>query len=91
MISPDTDFVGITATTPEISSALVIAQKVREAFPNIKIIMGGVHPTIFHEELVGDNICDMVVRNEGEIPITEFAKGTPYNLIPNLTWRNSQK
>ena len=89
-ISPDTNFIGITATTPEISKALIIAQNVRQAFPNIKIIMGGVHPTVFHEELVRNNICDMVVRNEGEIPITELAKSTPLDLIPNLTWRNSQ-
>lgn len=89
LINPVTDFVGITATTPEISRALVIARKVREVFPSIKIIMGGVHPTVFHEELVRDKFCDMVIRNEGEIPITELAKGTPYNLIPNLTWRKS--
>lgn len=89
MINPATDFVGITATTPEISHALVIARKVREIFPNIKIIMGGAHPTVFHKELVGDKLCDMVVRNEGEIPIVELAKGTPCNLIPNLTWRKS--
>ena len=89
MINPVTDFVGITATTPEISRALVIARKVRETFPGIKIIMGGVHPTVFHEELVRDKFCDMVVRNEGEISITELARGTPCNLIPNLTWRKS--
>jgi radical SAM superfamily enzyme YgiQ (UPF0313 family) len=89
-INPATDFVGITATTPEISRALIIARKVRETFPNIKIIMGGVHPTVFHKELVRDKLCDLVVRNEGEIPIIELAKGTPYHLIPNLTWRNSQ-
>lgn len=89
MINPTTDFVGITATTPEISSAVNIAQKVREIHPNIKIIMGGAHPTVFHKELVRDRICDMVVRNEGEFTITELAKGTPYNLIPNLTWRKS--
>jgi radical SAM superfamily enzyme YgiQ (UPF0313 family) len=89
-INPDADFVGIPATTPGISKVLVIARKVRETFPHIKIIMGGVHPSIFHKELVGDKFCDLVVRNEGEIPIIELAKGTPYNLIPNLTWRNSQ-
>ena len=88
-INPSTDFVGITATTPGISGAVMIAQNVREKLPDVKIIMGGAHPTIFHEELVRDNICDMVIRNEGEIPIIELAKGTPYNLIPNLTWRNS--
>jgi radical SAM superfamily enzyme YgiQ (UPF0313 family) len=89
-INPAADFVGITATTPVISAAAMIARKVRERLPDVKIIMGGVHPTIFHKELVRDNICDMVVRNEGEIPIKELGKNTPLNLIPNLTWRNSQ-
>lgn len=88
-VSPAADFVGITATTVEISIASAIAEKIRENFPNIKIIMGGVHPTVFHKELVRDNFCDFVVRNEGEIPIIELARATPYELIPNLTWRNS--
>lgn len=89
-INPATDFVGITATTPEISSAIRIAKKVRITFPHIKILMGGAHPSIFHQELVHENFCDMVIRNEGEISIIELAKDTPHNLIPNLTWRNSQ-
>ena len=88
-INPNTDFVGISATTVGISTALAIARKIRESFPNIKIIMGGIHPTVFHKELIRDKHCDFVVRNEGEIPITELAKGTPFNLIPNLTWQNS--
>jgi anaerobic magnesium-protoporphyrin IX monomethyl ester cyclase len=87
-INPLADFVGITANTPVISVAAMIARKVREILPDVKIIMGGVHPTIFHKELVQDNICDMVIRNEGEIPVMELARNTPYNLIPNLTWRN---
>jgi radical SAM superfamily enzyme YgiQ (UPF0313 family) len=89
-INPDTDFVGITSTTPEIMSGMMIARGLREKTPHIKIIMGGVHPTIFHEELVRENICDIVVRNEGEFPIMEMAKGTSLDLIPNLTWKNSQ-
>lgn len=88
-ISPNADFVGITATTPMIYDAITIAKKVRKRFPYIKVIMGGPHATIFHKELVQDNICDMVIRNEGEVPITELAKGISYNLIPNLTWENS--
>ena len=88
-INPHTDFVGITATTPEITCATMIARKVREKYPHIKIMMGGVHPTVFHKELVQDKSCDLVVRNEGEYPMIELAKGTPFNLIPNLTWRNA--
>jgi anaerobic magnesium-protoporphyrin IX monomethyl ester cyclase len=89
-INPNTDFVGITATTSVISDAIDIAQAVRTNFPNARIVMGGTHPTIFHRELVRDGICDMVIRNEGEIPVTELAKKTIYDLIPNLTWKNSK-
>lgn len=89
-INPHTDYVGITATTPEISSAVAIAQNVRKKLSKTKIILGGAHPTVFHRELVEDNVCDMVVRHEGEIPMTELASGTSLNLIPNLTWRNSE-
>lgn len=89
-INPDADYIGLTATTPEISSAISIARGVREQFSDIKIVMGGVHPTVFHEDLVRDKICDMAVRNEGEPFIIELAKGTPLHLIPNLTWRNQQ-
>lgn len=89
-INPGTDFVGITATTPIISDAIAIARQVREQLPRTKIIMGGVHPTVFHKELVQDRSCDMVIRNEGEIPIIELAKETSYHLIPNLTWRDSK-
>ncbi len=90
-INPAADYIGFTATTPEISSATAIAREIRKKFPHIKIIMGGVHPTVFHKELVSDEICDMVVRNEGESFIIELAKGTPLHLIPNLTWRNQQQ
>ena len=89
-INPNADYIGLTATTPEISSASAIARGIREKFPDIPIVMGGVHPTVFHEDLVRDKICDMVVRNEGETFITELAKGTPLHLIPNLTWRNQE-
>lgn len=89
-IQPDTDYIGLTATTPEISSAIAIARGIREKFHDMKIVMGGVHPTVFHEDLVRYRFCDMVVRNEGEAFITELAGGTPLHLIPNLTWRNQQ-
>jgi len=88
-INPATDFVGITATTPEISGAVKIARLLREKLPRIRIVMGGAHPTVFHRELIRDNICDMVVRNEGEKAVMMLAGGMPCDLIPNLTWRNA--
>ena len=86
LISPDSTYVGITATTPEIASVSRLAGRIRAARPDITIIMGGVHPTVMHEELVGSGICDMVVRREGEGPILALASGVPLEEIKELTW-----
>lgn len=82
------DIVGLTATTPEIENAINIANEVRNHFPGVKIIMGGVHPTIFHEELTAAGICDMVIRGEGEDVIPAIAEQKPLEKIPNLTWKS---
>jgi anaerobic magnesium-protoporphyrin IX monomethyl ester cyclase len=88
-IRPETDVVGITATTPEIESAAIIAKSIRKRFPDKKIIMGGVHPTVFHQNLVEEDICDMVVRGEGEQAILLIAEKTQMQDIPNLTWKSA--
>lgn len=89
-ISPDTDIVGLTATTPEIMGALDIARAVRVRFPSMKILMGGVHPTIFHRELVEEGICDFVLRGEGEHAIRFLSPENSMEKVPNLTWRSKE-
>ena len=88
-VSPDIDVIGITATTPEIESATIIARSIRQCFPEKKIIMGGVHPTVFHQDLVQEDICDMVIRGEGEKAILLIAAKTPMQDISNLTWKSA--
>src|SRR3990170_4471029 len=86
-IRPDVDFAGLTATTPEITGATRIARAIRERFPKLKIIFGGVHPTVFHREMVRDGVCDIVVRGEGERPVLALARQQQPGSIANLTWR----
>lgn len=83
------DYVGITATTPEIGSAIELAAAIRARHPGARILMGGVHPTIFHRELVADGACDIVVRGEGEQTILDIANGVAPETIPNMTWRSA--
>lgn len=85
-IDPDA-VVGISATTLEINTAAAIARAVRERFPKTKILMGGVHPTIFHGELVEEGVCDMVIRGEAENAVVSLADGSDLKDVPNLTWR----
>lgn len=82
------DIIGLTATTPEINSAAETARLLREAFPKARILFGGVHPTIFHRELVESGVADLVIRGEGEIPIVALAGSSKPEDIPNLTWKN---
>lgn len=89
-VTPDTDVIGITATTPEIGGAIEITRSIRKHFPDKKILMGGVHPTVFHESLVADGSCDMVIRGEGEKAILRLADQAPMKDIPNLTWTSPE-
>lgn len=84
----DYDIIGITATTPEIQSASVTAQLLRTAYPEARILFGGVHPTIFHRELVEGGVADFVIRGEGEEPIVALAANSPLSDIASLTWRS---
>lgn len=86
-ITSDTEVIGITSTTPEVDSAIALARTIRNRNPDKKILMGGVHPTIFHKRLVEDNVCDMVIRGEAEKAILRLAEQQPMKDIPNLTWK----
>lgn len=79
-------YVGITAMTVEIADAKELAKKIRESKPHLKIIMGGVHPTLFHEELVLEGWADIVIRNQGEYPLLNLLKGAPIETVENATW-----
>ncbi|MGQ9921437.1 MAG: B12-binding domain-containing radical SAM protein [Desulfobacca sp.] len=66
------DLIGITATSPELANALTIAQelKARSAIP---IVFGGVHVTIFKDQLLRENAAvDFGVIGEGEETIVEL-------------------
>src|ERR1039457_4698059 len=40
------DIIGITAMTPTIPEALLVAKLSRETAPEAKVVLGGVHPTL---------------------------------------------
>lgn len=81
-------YVGLTATTPEIDTAVAVARAVRREHPETVVVLGGVHATVFHERLVAAGKVDMVVRGEGEEAAVALAKGLPLSSVPNLTWRS---
>ncbi len=69
-----------------------IAQKLKQAHPEVAIVVGGFTASVSAEEILRAFDCiDFVVRGDAEIPlrdlIAEFHSGRAYHNVPNLAFR----
>jgi radical SAM superfamily enzyme YgiQ (UPF0313 family) len=73
--------VGVTTTTPTLLSAIEIARKSKELFPNIPVVFGG-HGTfkLGSTILKRINEVDVIVHGEGEQTILELVRAIGNNL-----------
>lgn len=69
------DYIGLSATTPLINSALLIADTAKRLWPKVKIVFGGVHPSVMPDEVMAQPAVDFVVIDEGEETMRELADG----------------
>lgn len=68
------DLVGITAMTPTIKSALICAEKAKEACQESLVVLGGPHASFMDREILSETPnVDVVVRGEGEQTLREIA------------------
>lgn len=65
-IESSPDFVGISCLTTDVRCVLSIASQIKKKLPHTKIVLGGIHPTLFPEEMLKDENIDFVVMGEGE-------------------------
>ena len=84
---------GFTAYTKTFPAALHLLSRLRERNPRAVVVFGGPHASPCAEDLLREYAdIDLVVRNEGERPMTDLAKnltrGQPsLGEIPSLTFR----
>lgn len=71
-ISPD--IVGITAPTPAYVQVLEVAKIIKRICKDIKVVIGGPHPTAFPLETVQEENIDFSVYGEGEIAFFELVE-----------------
>ena len=59
---------GISCMTCSMSKGIAIAKRIKEIHPNSYVVMGGIHPALFAEELLTENpgVVDFVIKGEGE-------------------------
>lgn len=68
------DYVGLTATTPQIKLGWKIANFIKKFDSSIIIVFGGVHVSLLPEETLKKNYVDYVVIGEGEDTLPELIK-----------------
>jgi hypothetical protein len=78
------DFVGITSTTVIFNEACKTAEMIRGLWEDVKIVLGGVHPTIMPEEVLKKSPADYVIIGEGEKSMAKLVGGFPPEQIEGL-------
>lgn len=88
--------VGITCLfSGDIDKVLSIAFAVKTLSPAAKVVIGGVHPTIFsHEILTNCASVDFVIKGEGDSTVVELTAAVvtmadDFSHIDGLAWRNA--
>ena len=92
----DFGFFGCTSMPgPQLKQAIPISKKIRELFPNIKIIWGGYFPSNQSKVVLNSPYVDFVINGPGEktFPalIDALINNKPYELIHNLIYKQDDK
>lgn len=70
----DADILGVSAHTETYPNALKIAQKAKEEFPHLTVLLGGPHASVNDAEAASVGVVDYVVRGEGELTTAELVR-----------------
>ena len=89
------DIIGISMLTTAASIAMKIVDEVHKKFPEIKIVMGDIHASLFAKDLLKDGYADYIVHREGEYTMLELAQALRDNKsvegIKGLSYLNQEK
>ena len=66
-------FVGITVLTPEVLHAIKISEFIKKTHPQLPIVWGGWHATLFPEQTVQSELVDYVIIGDGDELIVDLA------------------
>ena len=89
------DFVGITAFTSVLRSALDLCKEIKELSPTTKVVVGGPHIHSEHEEVIKEDFIDFCVRKEGEYTMLELvdavSNGADLEKVRGLTFKKGNE
>lgn len=65
-------FAGLSVMTSQISRAIEISRLIKSMHPDMPVVWGGVHPTLFPSQVCGEGSVDIAVIGEGEFTALEL-------------------
>ena len=85
---------GVTCMTgPQILHALEGCRLVKERYPDVPVIWGGIHASLLPEQTLEHPLVDIVVVGEGEVTFEELVKalesGTPLSRVSGLYYKEN--
>ncbi|WP_286907888.1 B12-binding domain-containing radical SAM protein [Clostridium sp. UBA1652] len=70
----DVDIVGLSSNSFNWANTKKFIEFIKERRPEIKIVLGGVHPTYLDDYVIRSTSADIAIRGEGEKTITRVVK-----------------
>lgn len=85
------DFLGITMLTANYKAAKNIAMIAKDVSSDIRVVVGGTHPTLDPEGTLAEKDFDYLIRGEGEFSFLELVDGRKEEEIEGLSFRRNNK
>ncbi len=81
-------YIGISFISAQVPRARELCHIIRKINPDAKIIVGGIHPTLFPEQTLASSLVDYLVIGEGEISLLKLLRslksGKDINFTPEI-------
>jgi len=91
------DIVGISSMTMNRTSSFKLIKIAKDINPKIKVIMGGVHSTAMHEQILKNFAVDFICRGESEETIVELVEAIKkskqlryFKKIPGIVFKENE-
>lgn len=85
------DIVGISVVTSNVHIADKLGVQIKKWHPHIKIVYGGIHPSLCVNETLQNPNVDIVVIKEGEYSFREIVEEKPLHEIRGIAYRKNDK
>jgi radical SAM superfamily enzyme YgiQ (UPF0313 family) len=85
--------VGFSVVTSQAFEYIKISKRLKKEYPDIFVIAGNVHSSIFYEYFLSNKFCDLVVHDEGEVTMANVARAVlsdkSFKDIKGISYRDS--